>query len=196
MNAIHAEMGLGQLPDAPIIDYLTRSLSLLYASLAPLCGYLARRPSFPRPDRVSGRDQNRLRSGPPAARSAHRNAAVLDGLRRTAGHAPLGARADAGTPPAGIRRMRTMPEWPGASAPVPWESRSSCGRMSRRGVNRTSAQRPPRSARPRRSGVPRRRRSTDSPRTRSSGCGRRPAPPRSRRGSVRRTSTYSRGVVR
>ena len=42
MEAIHAEMGLGRMPKAPIVDYLARSLSLVYASMAPLCGFLAR----------------------------------------------------------------------------------------------------------------------------------------------------------
>ncbi len=42
MDAIHAEMGLGHMPKAPIVEYLARSLSLIYASLAPLCGFLAR----------------------------------------------------------------------------------------------------------------------------------------------------------
>jgi hypothetical protein len=42
MDAIHAEMGLGRMPHAPIVDYLARSLSLIYASMAPLCGFLAR----------------------------------------------------------------------------------------------------------------------------------------------------------
>jgi hypothetical protein len=42
MQAIHAEMGLGRMPQAPIVDYLARSLSLVYASMAPLCGFLAR----------------------------------------------------------------------------------------------------------------------------------------------------------
>ncbi len=42
MDSLHAQMGLGQLPDAPIVDYLTRSLSLIYASNAPLCGFVAR----------------------------------------------------------------------------------------------------------------------------------------------------------
>lgn len=42
MDAIHAEMGLGRMPKAPIVEYLARSLSLIYASLAPLCGFLAR----------------------------------------------------------------------------------------------------------------------------------------------------------
>ena len=42
MDSLHAQMGLGELPDAPIVDYLTRSLSLIYASNAPLCGFVAR----------------------------------------------------------------------------------------------------------------------------------------------------------
>ncbi len=31
MDAIHRQLGMGQLPDAPIVHYLTRSASLLYA---------------------------------------------------------------------------------------------------------------------------------------------------------------------
>ena len=31
MNSIHARLGMGQLPEAPIVEYLTRSLSALYA---------------------------------------------------------------------------------------------------------------------------------------------------------------------
>ncbi len=31
MNVIHDYMGLGELPDAPIVSYLARSLSLFYA---------------------------------------------------------------------------------------------------------------------------------------------------------------------
>jgi hypothetical protein len=32
MNAIHRHLGLGELPDQPIVDYLARSLSLFYAA--------------------------------------------------------------------------------------------------------------------------------------------------------------------
>jgi hypothetical protein len=42
MDAVHSEMGLGRMPKSPIVDYLARSLSLVYASMAPLCGFLAR----------------------------------------------------------------------------------------------------------------------------------------------------------
>lgn len=37
MDAIHRWLGLGDLPRGPIIDYLTRSLSLLYALFGCLC---------------------------------------------------------------------------------------------------------------------------------------------------------------
>ncbi|MBL9151384.1 MAG: hypothetical protein JNK37_02810 [Verrucomicrobiales bacterium] len=34
MNAIHRTIGLGDLPDLPVVEYLSRSLSLFYAWLA------------------------------------------------------------------------------------------------------------------------------------------------------------------
>ncbi len=36
MNAIHEYLGLGELPDAPIVHYLTRSLSAFYAILSAI----------------------------------------------------------------------------------------------------------------------------------------------------------------
>jgi hypothetical protein len=36
MDAIHQGMGMGQLPRAPLVEYLTRSISLIYAAWAPL----------------------------------------------------------------------------------------------------------------------------------------------------------------
>ncbi len=41
MQAIHERMGLGTLPDLPIVRYLTRSLSGMYAYLGALLLYLA-----------------------------------------------------------------------------------------------------------------------------------------------------------
>ncbi|MFH1024265.1 MAG: hypothetical protein V1809_12865, partial [Planctomycetota bacterium] len=41
MNFIHATLGLGNLPDAPIVHYLTRSCSMLYACGGALILYLA-----------------------------------------------------------------------------------------------------------------------------------------------------------
>jgi hypothetical protein len=41
MNAIHAHLGLGELPDLPIIRYLTRSASALYAFYGTLLLYLS-----------------------------------------------------------------------------------------------------------------------------------------------------------
>lgn len=41
MQAIHERMGLGTLPDIPIVRYLTRSLSGMYAYLGGLLLYLA-----------------------------------------------------------------------------------------------------------------------------------------------------------
>ena len=35
MNAIHDYMGLGELPDTPIVSYLARSLSAFYANRPP-----------------------------------------------------------------------------------------------------------------------------------------------------------------
>ena len=42
MSDIHAEMGLGVLPESPIVSYLTRTLSALYATYGPLYLFLAR----------------------------------------------------------------------------------------------------------------------------------------------------------
>src|SRR5262249_33635113 len=36
MDAVHQSLGMGPLPRAPLVEYLTRSLSMLYASWAPL----------------------------------------------------------------------------------------------------------------------------------------------------------------
>ncbi|MFO0929002.1 MAG: hypothetical protein U0736_18605 [Gemmataceae bacterium] len=36
MDAVHRAVGLGELPRTPLVEYLTRSLSLLYASYSPL----------------------------------------------------------------------------------------------------------------------------------------------------------------
>lgn len=36
MDAIHRALGLGELPRTPLVEYLTRSLSLLYASYSPV----------------------------------------------------------------------------------------------------------------------------------------------------------------
>src|SRR4051794_12836969 len=41
MNAIHHALGLGTLPDAPLVAYLTRSLSALYAGLGVYCWILS-----------------------------------------------------------------------------------------------------------------------------------------------------------
>ena len=41
MDRIHHGLGLGQLPDVPIVGYLTRSLSALYALLGVTAVYLA-----------------------------------------------------------------------------------------------------------------------------------------------------------
>jgi hypothetical protein len=41
MDAIHRGLGLGQLPDIPIVGYLTRSLSAIYALLGVTAMYLA-----------------------------------------------------------------------------------------------------------------------------------------------------------
>ena len=42
MDTIHRRLGLGELPGAPIVEYLTRSLSLIYALLGALFLYMAR----------------------------------------------------------------------------------------------------------------------------------------------------------
>jgi hypothetical protein len=41
MNAIHQALGLGTLPDLPIVAYLTRSISLLYALLGAVYWYFS-----------------------------------------------------------------------------------------------------------------------------------------------------------
>jgi hypothetical protein len=41
MNAIHQYVGLGQLPDEPIVSYLSRSLSLFYAGHGVIALYAA-----------------------------------------------------------------------------------------------------------------------------------------------------------
>lgn len=42
MNALHEGLGLGTLPDQPLVAYLTRSLSALYAGLGVYCWLLSR----------------------------------------------------------------------------------------------------------------------------------------------------------
>ena len=44
MNAIHRRLGLGELPGEPIVGYLTRSASVLYAALGGLLWVLASDP--------------------------------------------------------------------------------------------------------------------------------------------------------
>jgi len=41
MNSIHEWLGFGTLPDSPLVGYLTRSLSALYAFLGALSWHLA-----------------------------------------------------------------------------------------------------------------------------------------------------------
>ncbi len=41
MDSIHAWLGLGELPRTPIVEYLTRSLSMMYALLGALLLYMA-----------------------------------------------------------------------------------------------------------------------------------------------------------
>jgi hypothetical protein len=41
MNVIHQQTGLGDLPNTPIVGYLTRSISLMYALLGALLLFLA-----------------------------------------------------------------------------------------------------------------------------------------------------------
>lgn len=41
MGAVHGWLGLSELPRAPIVEYLTRSLSLLYVGWAPLLWVMA-----------------------------------------------------------------------------------------------------------------------------------------------------------
>jgi hypothetical protein len=42
MNAIHEWLGLGALPDMPMVGYMTRSVSALYACLGAGCWYVSR----------------------------------------------------------------------------------------------------------------------------------------------------------
>jgi hypothetical protein len=42
MNAIHVWFGLGELPDLPMVAYLTRSLSTLYAVVGAWCWFVSR----------------------------------------------------------------------------------------------------------------------------------------------------------
>jgi hypothetical protein len=42
MNSIHQQLGLGELPRVPIVGYLTRSISALYALFGALLIFLAR----------------------------------------------------------------------------------------------------------------------------------------------------------
>ena len=42
MNSMHGWLGLGDLPDTPMVSYLARSSSALYASLGAMYFYLAR----------------------------------------------------------------------------------------------------------------------------------------------------------
>jgi hypothetical protein len=41
MELVHQHLGMGDLPRSPLVEYLTRSLSLLYAAWAPLLFVLA-----------------------------------------------------------------------------------------------------------------------------------------------------------
>lgn len=41
MNALHEGLGLGTLPELPLVAYLTRSLSALYVMLAAWCWFLS-----------------------------------------------------------------------------------------------------------------------------------------------------------
>ena len=41
MNVIHQQMGLGELPHVPIVGYLTRSISALYALHGALLVFMA-----------------------------------------------------------------------------------------------------------------------------------------------------------
>ncbi|MFM7151993.1 MAG: hypothetical protein ACKO23_19370, partial [Gemmataceae bacterium] len=45
MSSVHESLGMGPLPGGPIMDYLTRSLSLLYFALAPLIWIMAGDPA-------------------------------------------------------------------------------------------------------------------------------------------------------
>jgi len=41
MSAAHRRLGLGEMPDAPIVEYLARSLSAFYALLGAICLFAA-----------------------------------------------------------------------------------------------------------------------------------------------------------
>ena len=41
MDRIHQQLGLGKLPDAPILDYLARSVSLFYAMHGAIVIYIS-----------------------------------------------------------------------------------------------------------------------------------------------------------
>lgn len=41
MNAIHGYLGLGELPDAPIVSYLARSLSVFYAMMGAISLFIS-----------------------------------------------------------------------------------------------------------------------------------------------------------
>ena len=45
MNAVHDWLGLGTLPDQPMVAYLTRSLSALYAVIGVWCWLVSREPA-------------------------------------------------------------------------------------------------------------------------------------------------------
>jgi hypothetical protein len=47
MNSIHQQLGLGSLPNVPIVGYLTRSISTLYALHGALLIFLATRRYLP-----------------------------------------------------------------------------------------------------------------------------------------------------
>jgi hypothetical protein len=42
MSEIHAAVGLGALPDIPMVEYLTRSLSALYVAVGAWCWFVTR----------------------------------------------------------------------------------------------------------------------------------------------------------
>ena len=42
MNALHGALGLGTLPNTPIVQYLTRSVSLLYATVGALYWFVSK----------------------------------------------------------------------------------------------------------------------------------------------------------
>jgi hypothetical protein len=41
MDAVHQALGMGELPRAPIVEYLTRTISMLYVAWAPLLWVMA-----------------------------------------------------------------------------------------------------------------------------------------------------------